>query len=94
MTKIKPILDRIIVKVDKSGEANRGGIILAGKKDQPVIAKVLEVGTGGMIDGKEVKMYIQRGDKVIINKFSGSEVNIDGEELIVLRQSDVLAVVV
>lgn len=95
MSKIKPILDRIIVKVDKSGESNRSGIILAGKsKDQPVIATVLEAGKGGMIDGREIKMYINRGDKVVINKYSGTEINIDGEELIVLSQSDVLGILV
>ncbi len=95
MSRIKPILDKIIVKVDKSSDENKSGIILAGKsKDKPVIAKVIEVGTGGMIDGREVKMYIQRGDKVVINKSSGVEINFDGEELIVLRQPDVLAVVV
>lgn len=95
MSRIKPILDKIIVKVDKSADENKSGIILAGKsKDKPVIAKVVEAGTGGMIDGREVKMYIQRGDKVVINKSSGVEINIDGEELIVLRQPDVLAVVV
>ena len=95
MSRIKPILDKIIVKVDKSSDENKSGIILAGKsKDKPVIAKVIEVGTGGMIDGREVTMYIQRGDKVVINKSSGVEINFDGEELIVLRQPDVLAVVV
>ena len=93
MATIKPLLDRAMVKVDKSKESTKGGIILAGKsKEQPLIATVIAVGPGGIIDGKEVKMYIQKGDKVIINKYAGSEITLDGEDYTILRQSDVLAV--
>ena len=89
---IKPLADRVVIKMLEAEETTKSGIILAGSaKEKPQIAEVLAVGPGGMVDGKEVKMELAVGDKVITSKYSGTEVKIDGEELIIVRQSDVLA---
>jgi chaperonin GroES len=75
-------------------ETTKSGIILAGNaKEKPVVAEVVAVGPGGMVDGNEVKMYLTVGQKVLISKYAGTEVKLDGEEFTILRQSDVLAVV-
>lgn len=92
MATIKPLLDKVVATVEKQSESTRGGLILAGKaKEQPIIAKVVSRGPGGMVDGKEVKMYINPGDKILVNKYSGTEITVDGEDYIILRQSDILA---
>ena len=89
---IKPLADRVLIKMLESEETTKSGIILAGKsQDNPQIAEVIEVGPGGEVDGKEVKMNIKKGDKVIVNKYAGTEVKYDGEEFIIVKQSDVLA---
>lgn len=89
---IKPLADRVVIKMLEAEETTKSGIILAGSaKEKPQIAEVLAVGPGGTVDGKEVKMELSVGDKVITSKYSGTEVKIDGEELIIVRQSDVLA---
>jgi chaperonin GroES len=76
-------------------ETTSGGIILPGNaKEKPQMAEVVEVGPGGLVDGKEVKMEVKKGDRVVASKYAGSEVKIDGEEYTILRQSDILAVVV
>ncbi len=91
---IKPLADRVLIKMLESEETTKSGIILAGKsQDNPQIAEVIEVGSGGEVDGKEVKMNIKKGDKVIVNKYAGTEVKYDGEEFIIVKQSDVLALV-
>ena len=91
---IKPLADRVLVKMKESEETTKSGIILSsGSKEKPQIAEVLEVGPGGQIDGKEVKMYIKKGDNVIVNKYAGTEVKYEGEDYIIIRQSDILAVV-
>jgi chaperonin GroES len=75
-------------------ETTKSGIILAGTaKEKPQIAEVITVGPGGLVDGKEVVMTVKPGDKVIISKYSGTEVKFDGEEVTIIRQSDILAVV-
>lgn len=95
MAVIKPILDKVVLKVEKKEEATRNGIILAGKsKEEPLLATVVARGPGGLIDGKEVKMYIEAGDRVIVNKYAGSEITLDGQEYVIVRQSDILAHVV
>lgn len=92
--KLKPLSDRVVIKMVEAEETTAGGIILAGSaKEKPQIAEVLAVGPGGVVDGKEVVMQVKVGDKVITSKYSGTEVKIDGEELIVVRQGDILAVV-
>ncbi len=92
--KLKPLSDRVVIKMTEAEETTKSGIILAGTaKEKPQVAEVLAVGPGGVVDGKEVVMQVKVGDKVITSKYSGTEVKIDGEELIVVRQNDILAVV-
>lgn len=89
---IKPLGDRVVIKMVEAEETTKSGIILAGSaKEKPQIAEVIAVGPGGMVDGKEVKMELAVGDKVLMSKYSGTEVKLDGVEYIILRQSDVLA---
>ena len=91
---IKPLSDRIVIKMIEAEEKTKSGIILAGAaKEKPEIAEVIAVGPGGMVDGKEVKMTLKVGDKVLISKYAGTEVKVDGVEYSILRQSDVLAIV-
>ena len=91
---IKPLLDRVVVKMLEAEETTKSGIILTGSaKEKPVVSEVIAVGPGGMVDGKEVKMYVKAGDKVIFSKYAGTEVKLDGEEYIIVRQSDILAIV-
>ena len=91
---VKPLLDRVLVKMEEAEEKTKGGIILAGSaKEKPQIADVEEVGPGGVVDGKEVKMYVKKGDRVILSKYSGTEVKLDGKDYTIVRQSDILAVV-
>ena len=91
---IKPLGDRVVIKKLEAEEKTKSGIVLPGTaKEQPQMAEVLAVGPGGMVDGKEVKMELKVGDKVIFSKYSGTEVKLDGEEMTILRQSDVLAIV-
>ncbi|MDD6986483.1 co-chaperone GroES [Butyricicoccus porcorum] len=92
--KLKPLSDRVVIKMTEAEETTKSGIILTGSaKEKPQVAEVLAVGPGGVVDGKEVVMQVKVGDKVITSKYSGTEVKIDGEELIVVRQNDILAVV-
>ena len=91
---LKPLSDRVVIKMVEAEETTASGIILAGSaKEKPQVAEVLAVGPGGMVDGKEVVMQVKPGDKVITSKYSGTEVKIDGEGLIIVRQGDILAVV-
>lgn len=92
--KIRPLADRVVIKMLEAEEKTKSGIILAGAaKEQPQIAEVIEVGPGGFVDGEEIKMELEKGNKVLFSKYAGTEVKIDGEEFIIVRQSDVLAVV-
>lgn len=92
--KLKPLADRVVVKTVEAEETTKSGIILTGAaKEKPSIAQVVEVGPGGMVDGKEVVMTLKVGDKVITSKYAGTEVKLDGEEYLIVKQSDVLAVV-
>lgn len=91
---IKPLSDRLVIKMVEAEETTKSGIILAGSaKEKPQIAEVIAVGPGGVVDGKEVKMYLKAGDKVLISKYAGTEVKIDGVDYTILRQNDVLAIV-
>ena len=91
---MKPLGDRVVIKNLEAEETTRGGIILAGSaKEKPVMAEVIAVGPCGNVDGKEIKMYVEKGQKVIYSKYAGTEVKLDGEEYIVVRQSDILAIV-
>ena len=92
--KIKPLGDRVVIKMLESEETTKSGIVLPGTaKEKPQMAEVIEVGPGGTVDGKEVKMEVKAGDKVIYSKYAGTEVKLDGDEFIIVRQSDILAVV-
>lgn len=89
---LKPLGDRVVIKMVEAEETTKSGIILAGSaKEKPQMAEVIAVGPGGTVDGKEVKMEVKVGDKVITNKYAGTEVKLDGVEYIVLRQTDILA---
>ena len=92
---IKPVADRILIKMTDGEETTQSGIILSsGAKEKPQIAEVIEVGPGiTNVEGKEVKMYIKKGDRVIVNKYSGTEVKYEGEEYLIIKQDDVLATV-
>ena len=92
---IKPVADRVLIKMKEEEETTKSGIILSsGAKEKPQIAEVIEVGPGiTHIEGKEVKMYIKKGDKVIVSKYSGIEVKYEGEEYLIVKQDDILAIV-
>ena len=92
--KIKPLADRVVIKLVEEAETSKGCLIPTGPaKHKPQVAEVLAVGPGGIVDGKEVQMQVKVGDKVITSKYSGTEVKVDGEELIIVRQNDILAIV-
>ena len=91
---IKPLGDSVVIKNVEAEETTKSGIILtAAAKEKPQMAEVLAVGPGGMVDGKEVKMQVSVGQKVIYSKYAGTEVKLDGQEVIIVRQNDILAVV-
>ncbi len=91
---VKPLQDRVLVKMVEKEETTKSGIILAGNaQEKPQVAEVIAVGPGGEVDGKEVKMYVKVGQKVIISKYAGTEIKYDGEEMIIVKQSDILATV-
>ena len=91
---IKPLADRVVIKNVEQEETTKSGIVLPGNaKEKPQVAEVVAVGPGGNVDGKDVTMYVKPGDRVIFSKFAGSEVKMDNQTFIILRQSDILAVV-
>jgi len=91
---IKPLGDRVVIKMLEAEETTKSGIVLAGAaKEKPQVAEVFAVGPGGLVDGKEVKMTLAVGDKVLISKYAGTEVKLDCVEYMILRQSDILAIV-
>ena len=92
--KLKPLADRVVLKMVETEETTKSGIILTGSaKEKPQVAEVIAVGPGGNVDGKEIAMQVKVGQKVIYSKYAGTEVKLDGEEIIIVRQSDILAVV-
>ncbi len=91
---IKPLADRVVTKLVEAEETTKSGIILSSAaQEKPQIAEVVAVGPGGIVDGNEVKMYVKVGDKVIVSKYAGNEVKLDGEEFSIVSQSDILAIV-
>ncbi|HOH89673.1 MAG: co-chaperone GroES [Clostridia bacterium] len=91
---IKPLGDRIIIKVIESEETTKSGIVLPGTaKEKPMQGEVLAVGSGEMVDGKKIPLELKVGDKVIYSKYAGTEVKMDGNEYLIIRQSDVLAII-
>ena len=93
--RIKPLADHVVLKNVEVEVTTASGLILAGAagKEKPQFAEIVEVGPGGMVDGKEVTMTVKVGDKVITSKYSGTQVKIDGEEVTIVRQNDILAIV-
>ena len=92
--KLRPLADRVVLKPTKPEEKTKGGIILTSTaQEKPEVYEVLVAGPGGVVDGKEIKMEVKGGDKVIVNKYSGTTVKLDGEEYVIVRQGDILAVV-
>ncbi|MGM9661737.1 MAG: co-chaperone GroES [Oscillospiraceae bacterium] len=92
--KLIPMADRVVLKMMEAEETTKSGILLASSaKEKPTIAEVVAVGPGGLVDGKEVKMTLKCGDRIIIDKYAGSNVTVDGEEYVIVREKDVLAIV-
>ena len=92
--KLKPLGDRVVIKQLEAEETTKSGIVLPGTaKEKPQEAEVVAVGPGGVVDGKEIKMEVKVGDKIIYSKYAGTEVKLQEEELIIVKQSDILAIV-
>lgn len=90
--KLVPLFDKIVIKHVESAETTSSGIFLpTSAQEKPQMAKVIAVGEGGIIDGKEIKMVVNVGDVILYSKYAGSEFKIEGETLVIIRQSDVLA---
>ena len=91
---LKPLADRVVLKMTKAEETTKSGIILSeGSKEKPQIAEVVEVGPGEKIDGKPQEMYVKKGDNVYVSKYAGTEVKYQGEDYIIVKQEDILAIV-
>ena len=91
---IKPLQDRVVIKMLEAEETTKSGIILTGAaQEKPQVAEIIAVGPGGLVEGKEVKMELKIGDKVLISQYAGTKVKLEGEEYTILSQSDVLAIV-
>ena len=92
--KLSPLGDRVVLKQLEAEETTKSGIVLPGQsKEKPQQAEVIAVGPGGMVDGKEIKMEVKTGDQVIYSKYAGTDVKLDEEEYIIVRQSDILAII-
>ena len=90
--KIQPLFDKVVLKFLEAEETSKGGLLLASTaKEKPEIAEVVSVGPGGVVDGEKVEMCLSVGEKVIMSKYAGSTVKIDGEEFVIVKQSDILA---
>lgn len=91
---IKPLVDKVVVKKLQAEETTKSGIILSsGAQQKPQIAEIIAVGPGGIVDGNEIKMEVKVGEKVIIRDYAGTNVKLDGEEYIIVRQDDIAAIV-
>lgn len=92
--KIKPLADRVVIKNEEAETTTASGIVLPGTaKEKPQVASVVAVGPGGVVEGKEITMHVKVGDKIIYSKYAGTEIKMDNEEYIIVRQNDILAVV-
>ena len=92
--KIRPLGDRVVIRMLESEETTKGGIVLpSSAKEKPQVAEIVAVGPGGIIEGKDVIMEVEVGDRVLISKYAGTEVKVDDEEFTNLRQGDLLAIV-
>lgn len=91
---IKPLADRVLIKMKEKEETTKSGIILSSAvKEKSQLAEIIEVGAGGKVEGKEIQMYVKKGDRVIVNKYAGTEVEFEEEEYLIVKQSDILAII-
>ena len=90
---IKQLTDKVLIKMKEKEETTKSGIILTASKEKPQIAEVIEGGPGKIVDGQKEEMYVKKGDKVILNKYAGTEVKYENEEYLIVSQSDILAIV-
>lgn len=91
---IKPLADRVVIKMCEAEETTKSGIILTNAaKEKPQVAEIVEVGPGGLVDGKEIVMTVKKGDKVLISEYAGTKVKLNSEEYIIVKQNDILAIV-
>ena len=91
---LKPLADRVVIKMIEGEETTKSGIILSGNaQEKPQIAEVIEVGPGRIVDGKREEMEVKKGDNVVVSKYGGTEVKYEGEDYIILREEDILAIV-
>ena len=91
---LKPLFDKVVLKSCQVEETTKSGILLTGSaKEKPQMSEVVAVGPGGLVDGKEIKITVSVGDKVIVGKYSGTDVKLDGVEYSIVSQSDILAIV-
>lgn len=91
---VKPLFDKVVIKAIEANETTASGIVLPGAaQEKPQLAEVVAVGPGGTVDGKEVVMQVKPGDKILFAKYSGSEFKVEGKEVVIIRQSDILAIV-
>ena len=91
---IKPVADRVLIKMKESEETTKSGIILSSvSKEKPQIAEVIAIGPGGNVEGNNLEMYVKEKDNVIVGKYAGTEIKYDGEEYLIVKQSDVLAII-
>lgn len=91
---IKPLADRVVIKMCEAEETTKSGIILTNAaKEKPQVAEIVEVGPGGLVDGKEVVMTVKKGDKVLISEYAGTKVKLENDEYIIVKQNDILAIV-
>ena len=91
---IKPLFDKVVIKAIETNDKTASGIVLPGaSKERPQLATVIAVGPGGFVDGNEIKMQVKVGDNVLYSKYAGSEFKIDGQEVVIVRQSDILAII-
>ena len=91
---IKPVADRVLIKMKESEETTKSGIILSSvSKEKPQIAEVIAIGPGGNVEGNNIEMYIKPKDTVIVSKYSGTEIKYEGTEYLIVKQSDILAII-
>lgn len=91
---IKPLFDKVVIKTIESNETTASGIVLPGAaKEKPQLASIIAVGPGGLVDGNDVEMQVKVGQTILYSKYAGSEFKIEGEEVVIIRQSDILAIV-
>ncbi len=92
--RLVPLDDKVVLKKLQAEETTKSGIVLPGQdKEKPAQGEVVAAGPGGVIDGKEVKMQVKEGDKVVYSKYSGTEVELEGEKYLIVKQSDILAII-